>query len=73
MPGFFDRYPKVYKRAEELIPHIWGTLRSAWMKGYLLKDVPEIKKCKFVRTSAAETYFRLGKLARKTDDEKKGE
>ena len=52
--------PNAYKMADEHIPNVWGSLREAWIFGYLGW------KNKFVRGSACSKFYQKGKLASKT-------
>ena len=56
---FGDKHPDIYKVADKYIPLIWGSLREAWMKGYLGAKV------KYVKTSATAKFYKMGKQSRK--------
>jgi len=56
-----DTHPEAYALADKFIPGVWGSCRDAWMKGYLGMKV------KFVKTSAAERFYKMGKKAKKEE------
>lgn len=53
-----EKYPEIERKANEKIPGVWGSLREAWVKGFL--GIP----AKLIPTSAYEYYYMKGRKDR---------
>jgi hypothetical protein len=57
--------------ADRYIPNIWGSLRSAWVNGFI--NLPQLGVARYDRTSAAAKLRAMGVAARRHYEKAKAE
>lgn len=60
---------EAYKLADELIPNVWGSMRAAWVHGFI--DGRAIGIHRYPRTSVCWVYMNMGKTDRKNWEDSK--
>lgn len=62
-----DKRYDVFLIADRYIPHVWGSLREAWMKGFINQSEGFFYPPLWARNSACAVYYRKGKEAAKEE------